>query len=91
MLDLNNIKYVRITDVIGSINPAYASYDFKGNIINDPWKTTYDPDPGTGGFDLDAVAVLHSIPEPSVVWLFMFGGGALVWLRGRQANAVRRA
>ncbi len=57
-LNLNAITHVRIIDVVGSIDPAYASYDSLGNIINDPWPTPF----GTGGFDLDAVAVRYREP-----------------------------
>ena len=55
-LDINNITHVKIIDVIGSINQSYASYDSQGNIINDPFPTPYE----TGGFDLDAIGVIHS-------------------------------
>jgi hypothetical protein len=54
-LDVNNIKYVKITDVVGSINPNFASYDAQGNIINDPFPTPF----ASCGFDLDAVGVIH--------------------------------
>ena len=33
----------------------YASYDSQGHQINDPWPTPFP----TGGFDLDAVGVIH--------------------------------
>jgi len=36
-IDIMNINYIRVTDVIGSINPVYASFDSRGKIINDPW------------------------------------------------------
>ena len=55
-LDVNNITHVKIIDAIGSINQSYASYDSQGNIINDPFPTPYE----TGGFDLDAIGVIHS-------------------------------
>jgi hypothetical protein len=41
--------------VVGTINLAYASYDSRGKIINDPWPTPFPQ----SGFDLDAVAVLN--------------------------------
>jgi len=56
-IDLNNIKYVKIIDVIGSIDDRYASYDTRGNKINDPWPTPFPQ----SGFDLDAVAVLKQV------------------------------
>ncbi len=48
-------QYVRITDVVGSINPSLGSKDSKGNMINDPWPTPF----ASSGFDLDAVGVIH--------------------------------
>lgn len=55
LLDKNNITHVKIIDVVGSINPLYASYDSFGNMINEPWPTAFE----SGGFDLDAVGVIH--------------------------------
>ncbi len=54
-IDVNNINFVKIIDVVGSLNPAYASYDSKGRKINDPWPTPFP----SSGFDLDAVGVIH--------------------------------
>jgi hypothetical protein len=48
-------QYVRITDVVGSINSALGSKDSKGNMINDPWPTPFV----SSGFDLDAVGVIN--------------------------------
>ena len=47
--------YVRIIDVVGSINPLWGSQDSKGNYINDPWPTPF----ASSGFDLDAIGVIH--------------------------------
>ncbi|RUT68911.1 T9SS C-terminal target domain-containing protein [Flavobacterium cupreum] len=55
LLDKNNITHVRVIDVIGTINPLYASHDSFGNIVNDPYSTPYP----TGGFDLNAVGVIN--------------------------------
>jgi len=55
LLDIHAITHVRIVDVIGTIDPAYASRDVLGRIINEPWPTPF----ATGGFDLDGVAVRH--------------------------------
>jgi hypothetical protein len=80
-LDLQNINYVRVVDVVGSIDPAYATYDSQGHKVNDPWPTDFD----TGGFDLDAVAVLHqAVPEPGCATLFLLGGAMLI--RRRRAH-----
>jgi hypothetical protein len=54
-INVDSIQYVRIVDVVGSINPAYGTFDHTGNIINDPFKTDFE----SGGFDLDAVAVMN--------------------------------
>ena len=54
-LDIMNITHVRVTDVVGSIDPAWATYDTAGNPINDPFPTDF----GSSGFDLDAVAIVN--------------------------------
>ncbi|MGI6718849.1 MAG: DUF4465 domain-containing protein [Bacteroidales bacterium] len=54
-IDINNIRFVKIIDVVGCIQPEYASYDSEGNIVNDPWPTPFY----SGGFDLDAVCVIN--------------------------------
>lgn len=55
-LDINNITHVKIIDVIGSVTTNIGSYDSQGNIINDPYPTPFE----SGGFDLDAIGVIHS-------------------------------
>lgn len=58
-IDIDNITHVRIVDVVGSIDPQYATYDAFGHMVNDPFPTiTY-----SAGFDLDGVAVLHQQTE----------------------------
>lgn len=57
-LDINNITHVKIIDVVGSIDPNFATYDAQGNIVNDPYTTDFP----SGGFDLDAVGVIHEQP-----------------------------
>ena len=54
-IDIQSITHIRVIDVIGSIDPRFASYDADGNIINDPWPTPFP----TCGFDLDAIAVIN--------------------------------
>jgi hypothetical protein len=54
LVNVNAITHIRITDVVGNIDSLYATYDSHGNPINDPWPTAFP----TGGFDLDAVAIL---------------------------------
>ncbi len=63
LLDKNNVTHVRIIDVIGNIDPEYATYDCQGHPVNDPWPTPFP----SGGFDLDAIGVIHDIehfPNP---------------------------
>jgi len=55
-INLDSVRFVRIVDVIGTIDPAYATYDGLGNMINDP----YPSDFAAGGFDLDGVAVMNA-------------------------------
>jgi hypothetical protein len=55
IVDKSRITHVKIIDVVGNIDPEYASYDSYGNIINDPWPTPF----ATCGFDLDAVGVIN--------------------------------
>lgn len=54
-LDINNITHIKIIDVVGSVNPLHATYDINNNPINDPFPTAF----ASGGFDLDAVGVIH--------------------------------
>lgn len=54
-LDVDAITHVRIIDVVGSIDPSLATLDATGRPINDPYPTDF----ASGGFDLDAVGVIH--------------------------------
>jgi hypothetical protein len=54
-LNLNAITHVKIIDVVGTIDPQYATYDQSSNAINDPYPTPF----ASGGFDLDAVGVIN--------------------------------
>lgn len=54
-LDKNNILFVRVVDVIGSIQAGTGSTDRYDNLINDPWPTPFP----SSGFDLDAVGVIN--------------------------------
>jgi hypothetical protein len=63
-IDLQAIRYIRIRDVVGSIDPALGSRDSRGNLVNDPFPTPFP----SGGFDLDAVAVLNGTrPGPFAI------------------------
>ncbi|HPS82780.1 MAG TPA: T9SS type A sorting domain-containing protein [Bacteroidales bacterium] len=56
LLRKDSITVVRLIDVIGSIDPIYASRDFENRIVNDPFPTPFE----SCGFDLDAVGVINN-------------------------------
>jgi hypothetical protein len=56
-IDLNNVRFIRIIDVVGSVSGPHATFDSRHNLINDPWPTPFPQ----SGFDLDAVAMLRSV------------------------------
>jgi hypothetical protein len=58
-LDMNHITNIKIIDAVGCIQPAYATYDYQGHIVNDPFPTPF----WSSGFDLDAVGVIHTGPQ----------------------------
>jgi hypothetical protein len=53
-LNKDSIKFIKIIDVVGSLNPLHVNFDSKEKKINDPWPTPW----ASSGFDLDAVAIL---------------------------------
>jgi hypothetical protein len=55
-LKLDSIYFIRLIDVVGSIDPSWASRDANGRIINDPYPTAF----ASSGFDLDALALLKA-------------------------------
>jgi len=57
LLNINAITHIKIIDVVGNINNAYASKDQYGNKINDPFSTPFP----SSGFDLDAVGIIHNL------------------------------
>lgn len=57
LLDKNSITHVRVVDVVGSIDPLYATFDSFGNVVNDPYPTPF----ASSGFDLQAVGVFHQL------------------------------
>ncbi len=77
VVDLSNILYIRLVDIPG--NGAFE--DSMGNPIYDAWVTW-----GTGGFDLDAIGVIHAVPEPSTYgWVAAALGGGMLWRRSSRA------
>ena len=55
-IDITNINYIKLIDVVGSIDSLYGSRDHNGRMVNDPWPTPFF----SCGFDLDAVGVINS-------------------------------
>jgi hypothetical protein len=62
LLNKNRITHVRIVDVVGNIDPEYATKDSEGHIVNDPWPTPF----ASSGFDLDAVGVINDLAHSDV-------------------------
>ncbi len=55
LLDKNNIQFVKIIDVVGSIDPLFATFDSFGNAVNESFPTPF----ASCGFDLQAVGVIN--------------------------------
>jgi hypothetical protein len=64
LLNVNRVTHVRVVDVIGTIDPAHATRDAQGRIVNDPWPVPYPE----SGFDLDAVGVMHMTKTGFQLW-----------------------
>jgi hypothetical protein len=75
LVDTDDIHFVRIRDVVGSIDPLLGQQDSLGNRVNDPYPTAF----ASGGFDLDGVAVMNRIPEPGSMALLAIGLPIVVW------------
>lgn len=60
LLDVDEVGSVRFVDVVGD----GTFLDTSGDAIYDPCPTT-----GSAGFDLDAVGVIHAVPEPGTLTL----------------------
>ena len=62
LLNVNHITALRLVDCVDDINPAYASYDSLGNVINAPWPALSSA--GGEGFILEGVGVVNAVPKP---------------------------
>lgn len=84
--------FIRITDVVGTLDPDLAYRDSDGRMINDPYPTPFE----SGGFDLDAAGVRHIVgrveekesqpafaihPNPA-------GAGQSAWLDAPQGGLI---
>ncbi len=85
-LDVNNVRYVRIVDIKGdgSVLDDYPAALGGPHKIYDAYPTS-----ASGGFDLDAVGVLHlnaaaAVPEPST-WMLLGAGLAGIGLMRRRS------
>jgi len=54
-VNTDSINFIRIVDVVGSIDSAYGRFDSHLNFINDPFPSPFN----SSGFDLDGIAVFH--------------------------------
>lgn len=50
-MELDSIQWIRIVDVVGSLDPDYVRRDGQLRPVNDPYPTDFP----SGGFDLDAI------------------------------------
>ncbi|HCS21439.1 MAG TPA: hypothetical protein DIW47_12910 [Bacteroidetes bacterium] len=60
-IDVMAIRFVRVIDVVGSLNDSFATRDSRGFKINDPFPTPFPQ----GGFDLDAIGVIYNQHSPN--------------------------
>lgn len=62
-IDLNHITHIKIIDAIGILDSNYGNFDQNNRLINDPWPTPF----WTGGFDLNAVGVIHFFDNQNII------------------------
>ena len=90
-LDINNVRYVRIVDVVGDGN----AFDDYPAAFGGPQRI-YDPYPqvGSAGFDLDAIGVLHiaaaPVPEPAQFSMLIAGLLLMLGVGRRRKNSSDR-
>lgn len=76
-LDITAITHIKIIDIIGDGN----YFDSNGNAIYDPCPTY-----NSAGLDIDAIGVIHQVPEPAT--LLLIAAGIPVLLKRRQKTGV---
>jgi hypothetical protein len=82
ILDLDEVRYVRVVDVIGN----GSTFD-----AQDPEHAVFDPYPtafSSGGFDLQGIGVLN-VPEPGAAASLASGVALLLQLGRRRSRRVR--
>ena len=62
LLDKNTIQFIKVIDVVGALQAPFYYRDSEGRKINDPFPTEFP----SGGFDLDAVGVIHNTLNTSI-------------------------
>ncbi len=62
IINTKHISYIKLIDVVGSIDSLYANFDSENNVINDPFPTPFN----SSGFDLDAVGVINNIETENI-------------------------
>ena len=79
LLDVDNITYIKIVDIVG--DGTYT--DTSGDTIYDPYPTS-----GSAGFDLDAIGVLNvrAVPIPGAIWLLGSGLIGVIGIRRKRAS-----
>ena len=87
LLDTARVTHVRVVDVVGAIDPAFGTTDSLGHRVNDPYPTAFT----SGGFDLDAVAALHVVPEPAGSHLGVLALVAWLLVLARTRDSCPRA
>jgi hypothetical protein len=83
LLDLSDVAYVRLIDVIGN----GTTFDADAQQVWDPYPTPF----AEGGFDAEAVGVLHLAPEPGAGALLGAGAGCLALLARWRTRAAETA
>ncbi|MFD0895564.1 hypothetical protein KBB96_19475 [Luteolibacter ambystomatis] len=79
-LDKQHVRFVRIVDVIGN----GTAKDSSNRSIYDPYPTT-----GSGGFDLDAIGVIHQNIQPEAIVSTVAGGAVQLRWQSNPGSSYR--